>query len=135
MKTKFWYKVPHLKDLLSRLTITPNLVNTGPDYINTLGSNYIRCQVFTATGRLQTDQNPNQNNMGGGVTSSMQVNTAGVDLGPGTSITGSGQSFLLTAPASGAQRLNQQYYVACMSFTVASNIATNVNMDNALSVT
>ncbi len=115
-----------------RLTVSPSFNNNAPTITNGSNNNNIRCQTFTMRGTLLNNLNDNF-----AAASSSEANfqqyTAGVDLSVNT--TAGNNQLLSQAPNSGAQRLNQQYYVACMSYTISGNTATNVNMDNTLSIT
>ena len=115
-----------------RLTVDTSFADNAPTYTNATTTNNVRCQTFTVRGTLLNNLNDNYL-----LPSSAQVEfqqyTAGVDLGIPSST--SNNALLANAPNAGSQRLNQQYYVACMSYTTTANVATNVNMDGGLSIT
>jgi hypothetical protein len=116
-----------------RLTVLPSFTNNAPTFSNVSSINSVRCQTFTVRGTLLNNLNDNFL-LSSSAEANYQTNTAGVDLSINT-IT-SGNQLLENAPSSGSQRLNQQYYVACLSYTITSNIATNTNTDGStLSIT
>jgi hypothetical protein len=113
-----------------RLTLLPTFNNTGPTFINNSLTNNVRCQTFTVRGTLLNNLNDNFLLSTSIAETQFQTNTAGVDLSVnvGTSL----NLLLESAPTAGSQRLNQQYYIACLSYTTTANVATNVNMDGTL---
>jgi len=115
-----------------RLTVLPTYTNNAPTIVNGSNTNNIRCQTYTVRGTLLNNLNDNFAISASSSEANFQQYTAGVDLAP--NIATSNNQLLSTAPNSGAQRTNQQYYVVCMSYTISSNTATNVNMDNTLTI-
>jgi hypothetical protein len=115
-----------------RLTVLPTFNNNAPVFSNNSNTNSIRCQTFTVRGTLLNNLNDNFL-LGSSTEANFQTDSAGVDLSNNTST--SSNQLLANAPSSGSQRSNQQYYIACMSYTTTNNVATNVNMDGTLSIT